>query len=1307
MGDQSIEILKNAQAMEPDNLDIGYELAEMYLSHGHISEGASQFRQIANSFLDKGQYEKAAEAFKRMKVVQSDDPSLLFTLGNIYVTLGRLNDAEAEFRSILRHDLNHLEALLALGNVCQQKGQFRDAILAFNKILSINPQENVAREKLGELYQAQGNVNEAIKQYLGAANAYHEVEENERAIRLYQRVVALDPTNPTACRELTNLGAPMEPEDPADLGSSYQPVIGPVSEGQGLVAAMEARAPEEEERPSRGRKGGRAKSEAGGASSLVRRDAGGLASGGKAVLPKAGLMSARGGGGLIAKGDGGPATLKPRLGGGGGEKPTMGAKSRMSEVAGSKPQLMRRGQDEPEYETQEYEAEEYEAEAPAVPDEPEYEAVAPQPEETTYPAPTPDPEPEPEPSYDTAEAIEAAAEPTDSGTGRSLDDFDPTLFPSLDTPSGREKLGAPPMPVAPPPEPEPAAPPSLEPEPEVEHEEPVHEETTTSRAPLQPRLFARGGGRSSGSRPTRPVLGASGGSSGLRGKGEGGKRTLPVRGHAEPDPAPVEVAEAVEAPPVAAEPAGPVVEPSLPPSEPEPEMVGAPAVEQFNAPVMPSDMVEGPPPDAGQPIPAAETAVRPEAASSTPPSSPAERPTVGSGATTKATSFPPSAPPLEEPSPLPVFAAPVASAPFDGAKALEELSRAMPADPFAASGAAGEAEVGQLEHYIGSGDMSRAMLAFRQHLQENPSDFEMRARLADALFGCGVVEEAATEYLQLAHLDPENIAVLHRLVESYLWSQTPERAVDLLVTMSYIHRQAGDTDSAFMVLHDALTVQRENARARLELAELYRQCGAPDLANWHLRAMAEIADETNDGVAAVDTWRKLYELSQSPADQEKLASVLEKYGHREEAAAEYRHLASVARSNGDTARARGLYEKVVELTPGDTEAQESLVAIYQTTGDDTAALDRMRAMADVARENGEFDTALRLYEELVRRDPANVSDHSALVALYLDKGLINNARNEAQGLLQSWYGENRFDLAIPLLTRLKEVLPEDIEVREQMVAFFEKAGEAERALEERIGLAHMHVARNAPEDALRVYQKAVSLDDRNAQVQYEMGVLYADYLNDPAAAEQRFMRVQLLDPRHKDAMRRLVQLQLQLGKAPEAVARLSDLIRLAPENASVRDDLVVAYERQVAEHPEDMTSRFTLGLLYRDLGKLDEAILTFQDTRKDPALFLGSCNMLGLCFWDRRTPGAAPGDNDPAIRWFKKGIETKGYSDEEYLELKYNLADLYWRRNELEEAYKLYQDIYSVDIRYRDVAELMKQLDDEMKGGGKVTRLRM
>ncbi|MGI5843047.1 MAG: tetratricopeptide repeat protein [Candidatus Xenobium sp.] len=331
-GDQSILLLKNAQESDPENLEIGLELAEMFVSHGHIEEGAAQYRRVAVAFQEKGQIEKAAEAYRRMKVIIPDDPGVFFTLGKLFLSLGRFNEAEQEFRAILRHDLNHEEALLALGDVCQKKGQFRDAILAFNKILTINPQENSAKERLGELYQAQGISAEAVKHYLAAAHSWQQLEDHPRAVKLYQRVLALDPTNPTACRELTNLGAPLVP-DPGDFAAPAQPASTPESPrskrggksspGDSLQVGKKRRkglespdaAPEAEERVRKGL----VRKEGAGSRGLTRK---------VGAKDKPGLVAAGTQKPVLGRGGTGPrpGLMKPGLGLPGGEKPVLGGK---------------------------------------------------------------------------------------------------------------------------------------------------------------------------------------------------------------------------------------------------------------------------------------------------------------------------------------------------------------------------------------------------------------------------------------------------------------------------------------------------------------------------------------------------------------------------------------------------------------------------------------------------------------------------------------------------------------------------------------------------------------------------------------------------------------------------------------------------------------------------------------------------------------------------------------------------------------------------------------------------------------------
>ena len=75
-----------------------------------------------------------------------------------------------------------------------------------------------------------------------------------------------------------------------------------------------------------------------------------------------------------------------------------------------------------------------------------------------------------------------------------------------------------------------------------------------------------------------------------------------------------------------------------------------------------------------------------------------------------------------------------------------------------------------------------------------------------------------------------------------------------------------------------------------------------------------------------------------------------------------------------------------------------------------------------------------------------------------------------------------------------------------------------------------------------------------------------------------------------------------------------------------------------------------------------------------------------------------PGQNqlELANRIFEEGLKVKGFSEEEYLELRYSMALAYQKQGKLKEALNGFQECYAIDIRYRDVADKIKQLSEEI-----------
>ena len=346
-GDRSIRLLQEAQADQPENLDISLELAEMFVSHGQIQDGANQYRKVANAFQEVGNISKAAEAYRRMKVVQSDDPDVLLTLGRLYTELGKLDEAEQEFRSVLRHDLEHQDALLELGLVCQLKGRFRSGLLAFNKVLQNNPKLPRAMRKLGELNLSMGKQDEAVQHFLEAAQAYLEVEERDQAIEIFQIVLGVDGGNGQAQQGLTNLGAPLEPlEFQPPLPPTPPEEEAPTPEASPVSADLGEMPPPANEPEPEPEKASKPPSKLKSGSSAPGGRRKGLVGGGMGL--RKGLVSPGAGPG----GGGGKPMLggKPTLGGSGGSpraglrRPGLGMKGPGGDkpMLGMKPTLSRR-----------------------------------------------------------------------------------------------------------------------------------------------------------------------------------------------------------------------------------------------------------------------------------------------------------------------------------------------------------------------------------------------------------------------------------------------------------------------------------------------------------------------------------------------------------------------------------------------------------------------------------------------------------------------------------------------------------------------------------------------------------------------------------------------------------------------------------------------------------------------------------------------------------------------------------------------------------------------------------------------------
>ncbi|HEY2460743.1 MAG TPA: tetratricopeptide repeat protein [Candidatus Acidoferrum sp.] len=124
---------------------------------------------------------------------------------------------------------------------------------------------------------------------------------------------------------------------------------------------------------------------------------------------------------------------------------------------------------------------------------------------------------------------------------------------------------------------------------------------------------------------------------------------------------------------------------------------------------------------------------------------------------------------------------------------------------------------------------------------------------------------------------------------------------------------------------------------------------------------------------------------------------------------------------------------------------------------------------------------------------------------------------------------------------------------------------------------------------------------------------------------------------------------------------------------------------------EDLETHYNLGIAFREMGLLEEAISEFQKVAKATEqgrafrYTMQCCTLLGLAFTDKGQPAIA------AI-WYERALRTPGLDAESLLALRYDLGIALESAGDAAAALKSFYQVYAMNIDYRDVADRIAAL---------------
>jgi len=149
----------------------------------------------------------------------------------------------------------------------------------------------------------------------------------------------------------------------------------------------------------------------------------------------------------------------------------------------------------------------------------------------------------------------------------------------------------------------------------------------------------------------------------------------------------------------------------------------------------------------------------------------------------------------------------------------------------------------------------------------------------------------------------------------------------------------------------------------------------------------------------------------------------------------------------------------------------------------------------------------------------------------------------------------------------------------------------------------------------------------------------------------------------------------------------SDSVDLSEMFGELKQEL----EEEVVAGDDDPETHYNLGIAFREMGLLDEAMAEFQkvctaiDRGKTFLQTVQTYTWLAQCFLDKGVPEAA-------IHWYEKALNLPGLDEEGRLAINYELALACESAKDKPAALRHFTDVYSANIDYRDVAERIQAL---------------
>jgi pilus assembly protein FimV len=574
------------------------------------------------------------------------------------------------------------------------------------------------------------------------------------------------------------------------------------------------------------------------------------------------------------------------------------------------------------------------------------------------------------------------------------------------------------------------------------------------------------------------------------------------------------------------------------------------------------------------------------------------------------------------------------------------------------------------------------------------------------------------------------------------------RTADSLALMAEAQFEMGQKEDAIRTAEQAIALETEHQGARLALCRAHLAEANFEAALADVSPMVDAATAAGDFTRAASYLSTILQIEEGHRDSlQKMAEVREAEGNAAETARLRLALAREDERRGNVTAAIENYRRAAEAAPGHSEAAARLVALSRGAGvsglavspaappemvvdlDDAPAehssaaaappapfverhespeereLETLIVEAEIFARDGLTDKAVERLRAVVRKRPDLPSARERLLELMAASKNPALAQ-ETESFVDFCRQRDELARAEAVLSKLGLVssrpappAPPPAETFEEFPVeprpapaseFVEDFGTETLSFEPEPA-APPPAPRATPAPAPRASAPAVGSADSEFVAYEGLDSLLEEEMRKaggppaPPAAPSPAVDEQSLFADEQQFFNLADELEKDLAEeasfpAAPAMAR--------PEGEASLEEIFREFKKGVEQQlsPEDYETRSNLGIAYKEMGLIDEAIGEFQLASKDPGRAVECCSMLGLCFLEKGMPQLA-------VKWYRKGLETPHIRESETVGLLYDLANVYQSTGDVDNAYRTFLEVYGFDTGFRDVAARVRELE--------------